>query len=187
MHTLADLAQSLNRSAVYLRGLQTRFALPVPQGGSYSDAYAAFLRTVVRVRILGVSESALVRLWELEKKLLTLLNVDSTGSATWFLDACGQTSHRARRLLLSNYDLGVALPSRMLQPSLNFRATLPELFAGNEMGEDALRVLESYLETLVTIHREVNNELPQLRATVRRARALFGATASGERSIRSKR
>ena len=106
------------------------------------------------------------------KKLLTLLNVDSTGSATWFLDACGRTSHRSRRLLLSNHDLGVPLTSHILQPGLNFRASLPELFAGREMGEDVLRVLEKYLKALGAVHREVINELPQLRAALKRGRSL---------------
>ncbi len=169
VHSSADLAMMLNRSPVYLRGLQLRFALPMLKGSSYSDAYAAFLHTLVSLRILGVSESALARLWEVEKKLLTLLNVDSTDSATWFLDACGQTSHRVRRLLLSNYDLGVAIPSRMLQPSLNFRASLPELFAVTEMGEDALRVLKNYLTAREAIQREVKNEVPQLRTALKRA------------------
>ncbi len=172
MQSFSDLACALNRPLVYLRGLQARFALPVLAGATYSDAYEAFLRSVVHLRILGVSENALVRLWELEKKLLTLLNVDSTGSTTWFLDACGQTSHRSRRLLLSNYDLGVPISSHMLQPGLNFRVSLPELFAGREMGEDVLRVLEKYLKALVAIQREVINELPQLRVALKRGRSL---------------
>lgn len=172
MQSLPDLAHALNRPPVYLHGLQARFGLPVLAGASYSDAYAALLRSVIHLRILGVSENALVRLWQLEKKLLTLLNVDSTGSATWFLDACGQTSHRNRRLLLSNYDMGVPITSHMLQPGLNFRASMPELFAGTEMGEDALRVFEKYLKALAAIHRDAADELPLLRAALKRARSL---------------
>jgi hypothetical protein len=41
MHTLGDMVTSLNRSAVYLHGLQARFELPVSEGASYSDAYLA--------------------------------------------------------------------------------------------------------------------------------------------------
>ena len=178
MQSFPDLARALNRPPVYLRGLQTRFALPVLAGAKYSDAYAALLRSVIHLRILGVSENALVRLWDLEKKLLTLLNVDSTGSATWFLDACGQTSHGSRRLLLSNYDMGMPITSRMLQPGLNFRASMPELFASKEMGEDALRVFEKYLKALAAIHRDVSDELPQLRAALKRGRGLGAATAA---------
>jgi hypothetical protein len=187
MHTFAAMAKALNRSPVYLKGLQARFELPAPGGTAYSDAYVAFLRSIIHLRILGVTEAALLHLWRLERKLLTLLNVDSTGSATWFLDACGQTSHRNRRLLLSNYDLGVAIPSGTLQLGLNFREAMPELFAGKEMGEDALRVLEKYLKTLATIRRDLTNELPQVHAAVKRSRRLLGATTCTDRSNRAKR
>lgn len=188
MHTLGAMAKALNRSPVYLKGLQTRFELPVPDAtAAYSDAYVAFLRSIIHLRILGVSEAALLQLWRLEKKLLTLINVDSTGSATWFLDACSQTSHRNRRLLLSNYDLGVAIPSGTLQLGLNFREAMPELFASKEMGEDALRVLEKYLKALAAIRRDLTNELPQVRTAVKRANGLLGATVSAERSIHPRR
>jgi len=171
-HTFSEVAGALNRSTVYLRGLQTRFALPVLEGASYTDAYVAFLRNLTFLRTFGVSEEALLKLWRLEKKLLVLLHVDSTGSPTWFLDACGRTDHRARRLLLSNHDLGVAIPSRRLQLGLNFGEALPELFAGKEMGEDGLRVLEEYLTALAAIRREVGDELPHVRAALARAKLL---------------
>ena len=173
MHTFANIAHALNRSPVWLRGLQSRLALPVLDGAAYSAAYLAFLRTVIHLRTFGVSEDALRKLWHLETKLLTLLHADSTGSPTWFLDACGQTTHRRCRLLLTNYDLGVAIPSRMLQLGLNFGDALPELFAGKEMGEDAFRVLEEYLTVLATIRRDVAGELPHTRAAVAWARALI--------------
>ncbi len=172
MHTFADLASALNRSNVEVRRPQTRFALPVLEGAAYADSYLAFLRTIVFLRTFGVSEDALLRLWHIETKLLTLLHVDSTGSPTWFLDACGQTTHRKRRLLLPNHDLGVAIPARMLQLGLNFGDALPELFAGKEMGEDALRVLEEYLNALGTMRREVGDELPHVRAALSFARQL---------------
>lgn len=177
MHTFADLARELNRSPVYLRGLQTRFAIPVLEGVAYPAAYLAFLRTVIFLRTFGVSEDALLKLWHLETKLLTLLHADSTGSPTWFLDACGQTAHRKRRLLLTNYDLGVAIPSRMLQLGLNFGDALPELFAGKEMGEDAFRVLEAYLSAMAILRRDVGDELPHTRAAVGWARSLVAASA----------
>ena len=174
MHTFADLTHALNRSPVYLRGLQTRFALPVLEGASYSAAYVGFLRAVIYLRTFGISEDALLKLWHLEKKLLTLLHADSTGSPTWFLDACGKTAHRKRRLLLTNYDLGVAIPSRILQLGLDFGDALPELFAGKEMGEDAMRVLEEYLTALAMLRRDVADELPHIRAAAAWART-FGS------------
>src|ERR1035437_10599621 len=109
MHTLGDMAKLLNRSPVYLAGLQKRFELPALDGAGYSDSYLAFLRTIVFLRLFNVSEESLRDLWHLEKKLLQLLHLDSTGSPTCFLDACGPATHSRRRLLLTNRDMGVAL------------------------------------------------------------------------------
>ena len=167
MHMLGDMAKSLNRPAVYLCGVQGRFELPEFKGAGYSDAYLAFLRTVIFLRMLNVSEESLRDLWRLEKKLLQLLHVDSTGSPTWFLDDCGRTTHPRRRLLLTNHDMGVELPARTLQPELNFATELPELFTGKEMGEDALRVLGEYLKHSSRIRADVVVEAPLVRAATR--------------------
>lgn len=172
MHSFADLARALNRSPVYLSGLQDRFQLPGFEGAGYSDAYLAFLRTVVHLRVLSIPEETLRDLWHLEKKLLQLLHVDSTGSPTWFLDACGVTTHPKRRLLLTNYDLGVEVPSKTLQLGLDFSNTLPELFTGKEMGEDALRVLNDYLKLYIRICSDVKTEFPLVRAAVKWAKRL---------------
>lgn len=182
--TLGEVAKALNRSPVYLRGLQTRFVLPVREGAAYTEACVAFLRTVVLLRACGTSEESLLRLWHLEKKLLTLLHADSTGSPTWFLDECGKTTHRKRRLLLSNRDLGVAIPARMLQLGLNFGDALPELFEGREMGEDALRVLETYLAALAALRHDAANELPMLRAATILAKSLAENVATQRRAPR---
>jgi len=100
------MAAWLNRSTVYLSELQKRFELPGYESTTYPDAYLEFFRTIVYLRTFDIREETLRDLWILEKKLLTLLHVDSTGSQTWFLDACGRTTHRERRLLLSNFNLG---------------------------------------------------------------------------------
>lgn len=178
MHTSTDLARALNRPAIQLRNLQTRFGLPIYDGAGYADAYLALLRTIVYLRVLDLSEASLLRLWALEKKLLTLLHVDSTGSPTWFLDSCEQTSHRKRRLLLTNYDLGFEISSRMLQPGLNFAQTLPELFAGKEMGEDAIHVLEKYLKLLAELRQHLADELPHVRAATEWASRLPGLSVN---------
>ena len=140
--------------------------MPVVAGAGYSPAYLAFLQRVVLLRTLNVAEESLRDLWHLEKKLLHLLHVDSTGSPTWFLDACGQTHHPRRRLLLSNHDLGVEVPTGTLQLGLNFAAALPELFDSKEMGEDALCVLEDYLKLRSCIQMEATLELPTLRSAI---------------------
>ncbi len=166
MHTLGDMAKTLNRSALFVHGLQTRFDLPALAGAGYSEAYLAFLRRLVYLQALRVGEDSLLELWHLEKKLLQLLHVDSTGSPTWFLDACGHTSHPRRRLLLTNHDMGVDLRSRSVQLGFNFAADLPELFAGKEMGEDALRVLGDCLKLRERLQSRVTAEVPLLRAAV---------------------
>jgi len=52
-HTLAEMAARLNRPAVVVSGLQNRFELPAFEGAGYSDAYLAFLKTLVFLRTLG--------------------------------------------------------------------------------------------------------------------------------------
>ena len=172
MHTFGDMAKALNRSTVYLSGLQKRFELPTLEGSAYSDAYVAFLRGVINLRTFDISEETLRNLWHIEKKLLLILHADNTGSQTWFLDACGATSHPEQRLLLSNYDIGVEIPSKTLQLGLNFSDKLPELFTGRQMGEDGLRVLHDYLQLCTRIRSDIRAELPLLRAAIRRGRQL---------------
>ena len=162
--TLGEMAKALNRSTVYLQGLQARFELPVKKGAGYSEAYFAFLMTLVYLRTLSIPEETLRELWHIEKKLLQLLYADTTGSPTWYLDACCQTDHPKRRLLLTNHDLGVEIPSGALQLGLNFSGKHHELFAGKEMGEDALRVLSKYVKLHTSIRSEIQAELPHVLA-----------------------
>ncbi len=123
----------------------------------------ALLRGLTVLRTFDVAEETVRDLWQLEKKLLHLLHVDTTGSPTWFLDSCGQTTQMKRRLLLTNHDLGVEIHTRMLQPGLNFTVGAPELFGGPEMGEDALRVLGDYITLRARICAEVQAERPLVR------------------------
>ena len=167
MHTLGDMAKALNRSAVYLHGVQARFELPAMVGSGYPEAYLSFLRTVVFLRMLNVSEESLRDLWHIEKKLLQLLHVDSTGSSTWFLDSCGASNHPERRLLLTNHDLGVPLTDSEIQTGLNFADSLPELFGGKEMGEYALSVLRGCLRHRASILTDIAAEIPHVRAAVK--------------------
>lgn len=146
MYTINDIARMYNRPVIYLRGLQERFDLKVFEGAGYTRPYVAFLKTVIQLRLLGISEETLLKLWNLEKKLLQLLHIDADESPTWYLDSCGRKNRRRRRLLLTNYDLGVNLGSARLQLGMDFRPRAVELFKGHEMGEDALNVLERYLE-----------------------------------------
>ncbi len=157
--------------------------MPFFDGEGYSEAYLAFLQTVVHLRTLSITEETLRDLWHIEKKLLVLLHADSTGSPTWFLDSCGATTSPMRRLLLTNYELGAntLTPSRLTlvspfgqraavclgsRHSPRLTDTAPELFAGQEMGEDALRVLNDYRKLHARITADVKAELPHVRAAV---------------------
>lgn len=168
--TLIDISRELKRPVICLRGLQTRFELP--ECDAYSDAYLEFLTKLVHLRALSIPEETLRNLWHIEKKLLLLLHADTNGSPTWFLDACGAAGHPDQRLLLSNYDIGVEIPSKTLQLGLNFSDKLPELFTGGQMGEDGLRVLHDYLQLCTRIRSDIRAELPLLRAAIRRGKQL---------------
>lgn len=172
MRTLAEIAKALNRPVVYLSGLQFRLELPMLEGAGYSAAYQALLRVMVNLRILGNSEDRLRELWDIEKKLLRLLHADTTGSPTWFLDSCGATTNPKQRLLLTNHDVGVVVHGTSLQPGLNFTDTTPELFAGKEMGEDALRVLQDYRMLYCRLCADIQAELPHVREAVAWAKRL---------------
>jgi hypothetical protein len=172
MYTLADLAKALNRSSVYLAGLQSRFELPIMEGAGSSDAYFSFLQTLLHLRRLSISEETLRDLWHIEKKLMSLLHADSTASPTWFLDACGTSANNKRRLLLSNYELGAEIEGKGVQLGLNFADTTPELFSGKEMGEDALRVLNDYRKLHTRISADVKAEVGPVRDAVAWSRRL---------------
>jgi hypothetical protein len=165
VNNAGELAKVINRSLVYVRDLQARLELPVQ--GPFSRAYLAFLKTFVALRTLNISEETLRELWHLERKLLELLHADSTGSQTWLLDSCGATAHRERRLLLSNFDMGVALTAPELQPGLNSSESLAELFSGQDMGEGALRVLRECIKLRARILAEISAELPHVRSAVK--------------------
>lgn len=162
MYSINDIARMHNRPVFYLRGLQERFDLLIVEGSGYSKAYVAFFKTLLHLRLLGISEESLLKLWNLEKKLLQLLHVDAVGSPTWYLDQCGRKNRRRRRLLLTNFDMGVNLNSAKLQLGINFRSRPAELFKGTEMGEDVINVLERYMDVYRRICADAVTESRQL-------------------------
>ena len=162
MYAIGDLARQLNRPVLYVRGLQQRFDLAVFEGYGYSRAYLAFLQTVVHLRMLGSSEEALLKLWALEKKLMHLLHDDDAASPTWYLDSCHRKNRRSRRLLLSRHDIGVPLTSARLQLGIRFRSGPAELIKAHDMGEDAIQVLQRYLELYRRICTDAAAESRQL-------------------------
>jgi len=88
------------------------------------------------------------------------------------VDACAYPSDPDRRLLLSNIDLGFLLPATDLQIGLNFAPSSPELFAGKEMGEDALRLISNYRTRFAAIRLSVGSELSVLKGAIKWGREL---------------
>ncbi len=171
MYTLAQIAKTLNRSLVYVSGLQARFELPVFKGSGYSKSYLVLLQRIVYLRSLAIAEETLRELWHIEKKLMCLTQVDAS-SPTWFLDSCDSPTRAKRRLLLTHYKLGTKVRTRGVQLGLRFQDPTSELFAGHEMGEDALRVLQEYDRLHARILSELQSEAPILREALSWARRL---------------
>ncbi len=170
MKSMKLMAEGLGRPAVWIAGVQKRFGLPGLE--IYPEGYESFLRKIVHLRVLGVSEETLREFWAVERKLIEVLHLDPQSSPTWMVDACAYPADPDRRLLLSNIDLGFPLPATDLQIGLNFAASAPELFAGKEMGEDALRLLSDYRTRLTAIRSTVASESLILPAAVKWGKGL---------------
>ena len=164
------MAEGVGRPVVWVAGVQKRFGLPVLE--SYPEGYESFLRKIVHLRVLGVSEETLREFWAIERKLIEVLHLDPQSSPTWMVDACAYPSDPHRRLLLSNIDLGFPLPATEVQIGLNFAATSPELFAGRDMGEDALRLISDYRTRLAGIRSAVTSELTLLKGAFKWGKSL---------------
>jgi len=155
---------------VWVAGVQKRFGLPVLE--SYPEGYESFLRKIVHLRVLGVTEETLREFWAVERKLIEVLHLDPQSSPTWMVDACAFSADPDRRLLLSNIDLGSPLLATDIQIGLNFAASSPELFAGKEMGEDALRLISDYRTRLAVIRLSVSSELSVLKGAIKWGKGL---------------
>ncbi|MDD5706945.1 MAG: hypothetical protein PHR35_13565 [Kiritimatiellae bacterium] len=152
-----------------IQDIQKRFELPVLKGAGYSDSYAVFLRTIIHLRLFGIAFDQLKHLWKLEWAIMRLLHADSTGLPTWFLGSCTVTTQLSSRLLLSRFDIGVALPSGSIQLGLDFAppTKTSDLFTSTEMGEDVLYTINLYLK-----EHALRAELPTVQSAIRHARLL---------------
>jgi hypothetical protein len=162
-----ELCQMVGKDAVVVRNIQKQLHLHIPKkDGAYPQSYALFLEKVISLRAFHVPLEAIRDLFEVEKKLLCLLHVDSlTSSPTWYLDDCtslGAEEPQADRLLLSGHRLGFAPDTDSVQPTLDFGERHPELFTGNEMGENIGQVLRKYLALLHGIRERIEQEKPIL-------------------------
>lgn len=174
MEHLSEMARELNRPVAALKKMLKDLGLPVPRRERYPTEYVVFLRKVMALRRLGVGEERLARLFQLEKDLMRLLRADVAGSEIWFLDFVMQVGGGARRLLLTNFDVGCDLEARALQPGLDLAGRHEELFEGEAMGEDALRVLKKYLAERATVLSTIEAEMPLLRGAVLWGRKVLG-------------
>ena len=110
-----------------------------------------------------------------EQIVLRLLKVDALGSSpTWYLDQCDNKGHKERRLLLTGYDVGFPIDSKVIQPNLDFGIRKKELFSGKEMGEDVRRAFDSYLRLLAKIMARVDHERPVLNQALQWAKEILG-------------
>ena len=183
--TFSELCQACGKSQVYVRNLLTSLGLPAlrlvrrsssSEGGSlgeegpgpakdsrYSSAYARFIQTIIALRTFSVPPGEIADLFAKEQIVLRLLKVDALGaSSTWYLDQCANKGRKGRRLLLTGYDVGFSIDSKVIQPNLDFGVRKKELFSGKEMGEDVRRALDSYLRLLAKITARVDQERPVL-------------------------
>ena len=155
-----ELCKRLRKPTGYIRLLQQKLGLHTPVNGEgYGPGYLAFLRTVVVLRTFSVSMDDIRELFEMEKKLLVLLKVDSlTSSKTWYVDACAAGGASEKRLLLTHYDIGQSVTPNGVQFHLDFSGASRELFADHEMGADARRVLARCGELRERIVAQVKSE-----------------------------
>jgi hypothetical protein len=184
--TFAEVCQVLCKPYPYLRQLQAKLGLPIPDEHreGYPEAYIAFLNSVVVLRTFGVSVEDIADLFETEKKLLHLLRVDTlTESKTWYLDFCGPLTESGNRLLLTHYDLGRSVTQNAVQFHLDFGRRDAELFTSSEMGEDIRRVMTKYRKLLAKVRERIRAEEPVLREALTWARAAFSDAPSSRESV----
>ncbi len=174
--SFSELCGALNRGPHFIRHIQAELALPViPSQEGYPRAYRLFLDRVLYLRVFGVPLDDIASLFAVEKKLMQLLKVDTANaSPLWYLASCECEDASTTRLLLSNFELGPWIrEDGTVQYSLDFGASLPELFNSAEMGEDILRVYALYREQAAAMVRRLRGE----RNVVRDALDWVSATA----------
>jgi len=183
--TFAEVCQALCKPFPYLRQLQSKLGVHIPDDRKegYAESYIAFLNTVVVLRTFGVSVDDIADLFETEKKLLKLLKVDTLlNTKTWYLEFCGPAAEGGNRLLLTNYDLSRSVTAGAVQFHLDFGARDQELFSGSEMGEDVRHVLKLYRTMVTRIRERIHAEEPVLREALTWARVAFSDVPASRRS-----
>lgn len=194
-YTFTELCNALGKGSFYVRNLQKSLGLPVIHGrddgkkarprrrtrkkiekkSGYSARYLVFLEKVVAMRAFNVPLSKIVELFEVEKKILTLLHLDSLYDAdTWYFGSAEPQELSDGHLLLTGHDLGFPIVDGDIQHNLDFAERETELFDGEEMGEDVRRVLTKYHAMVHEIRSTIRKEQPVLRNALDWAEALWG-------------
>ena len=168
--TPSSLSHALGRPALWISRQRKRFGLPVLD--DYPECYVAFLRKVRDLRNLGISEEKLGDLWDLEKKLISILHLDLVGGVFSIIEGCAAEADPDRRLLLTNANLGVPVMASEVQAGLDFQKRPRELFEGKEMGEDALRLLGEYRNLLQGVREIVGREKGILKSSLQWERSI---------------
>jgi hypothetical protein len=174
------LCDNLNKSVPYVRNIMRSFSLPyLPSGKLYSPMYESFLRKLISLKALAVSDEKITEVLDLEKKILKLLHLDTiSDSPTWYLDSCSDTICYTKAetcLLLTGHDVGFSLQNGAVQHRLNFGESDKELFSGKEMGEDLLLIMERYRERVENLHEKVRQEAKVLENSLNWVNLNFGS------------
>ena len=159
--SFSELCASLRRGPHFIRHLQQGLGLPLlPSHEGYPREYRTFLDRIVFLRVFGVPLDDIASLFAIEKKIMSLLKVDTaTASPLWYLAFCGIEDNSQNRLLLTNFDTGKWIcEDGTVQYSLDFGTRSPELFKSAEMGEDIVRVYALYREQAAAIARRLRDE-----------------------------
>ena len=73
------------------------------------------MQTIIALRTFSVPLVEIADLFTKEQIILRLLKVDGLGtSPTWYLDQCDNTGHKDQRLLLTGYDVGFPIDSKVI-------------------------------------------------------------------------
>ena len=174
-YSFAELCQVLGKNSFFVRNLLRTLELPHDgKSGSYPQTYVRFLEKVVALRAFSVPLKTIRDLFEIEKKALHLLHLDSLSSSqTWYLEECCRESRSERCLLLTGYDVGFPVTAGVVQSHLNFNQKEVELFHGSEMGEDVRRVLELYIKLEQEVQAQVKRESRVLKEALSWAERVF--------------
>lgn len=191
-YTFAELCTALGKGTFYVRNLQKHLGIPVLHGkdggkrtragrkkrgqdGSYPPPYLIFLEKVVAMRAFNVPLAKIGDLFEIEKKILTLLHFDSLYlHDAWYFGSAEPQELSERHLLLTGHDLGFPIVDGDIQHNLDFAERDAELFHGEEMGEDVRRVLTKYRGMVDEVRTTIRKEQPVLRNALDWAEALWG-------------